>query len=109
MTNKNLFNFESYSQILVKIANTNNILQVISIFLKYPPLKLRCTHTDMGIICIYNILKNGRVNTGDLTSCKRLILIQSTLKKKTKNTHKKVEWWKVRGMLHAETKLQKPH
>lgn len=36
MTNKNLFNFESYIQILVKIANTDNILQVICIFLKYP-------------------------------------------------------------------------
>lgn len=36
MTNKNLFNFESYSQILVKIANTKNILQAFHIVLKYP-------------------------------------------------------------------------
>lgn len=34
MTNKSLFNFESYSQILVKMANAKNILQSIHIFLK---------------------------------------------------------------------------
>lgn len=54
MTNKNLFSFESCSQMLVKIAYTKNILQADYIFLEDPSLKLRCIH----ITCTHVLLQH---------------------------------------------------